>query len=109
MNFTQAWLSFDPEDLRTHPEEGMDVEMEFDDGRVVQGMWGIDDLFEMAHRAGVRLRLSLGVASISPENTALVRAALPSSEKAVQLYTEGRSKLWAFDFLSARDLLAKAG
>jgi DNA-binding winged helix-turn-helix (wHTH) protein/tetratricopeptide (TPR) repeat protein len=66
------------------------------------------DLFDMAHRAGVRLRLSLGVASISPESTALVRASLPSSEKAVQLYTEGRSKLWAFDFLSARDLLIKA-
>ena len=66
------------------------------------------DLFDMAHRAGVRLRLSLGVASVSPESTALVRASLPSSEKGVQLYTEGRSKLWAFDFLGARDLLIKA-
>ncbi len=66
------------------------------------------DLFDMAHRAGTRLRLSLGVASISPENTAIVRASLPSSEKAVQLYAEGRSKLWAFDFLGARDLLVKA-
>ena len=42
MNFTQAWLSFDPEDLRTHPEEGMDVEMEFEDGRVIEGMWGVE-------------------------------------------------------------------
>ena len=47
MDVTQAWLLFDPEDLRTHPEEGMDVEMEFDDGHVIEGMWGIDDLFGM--------------------------------------------------------------
>ena len=47
MDFTQVWLSFDPEDLRTHPEEGMDVEMEFDDGHVIEGMWGIDDLFDV--------------------------------------------------------------
>jgi hypothetical protein len=51
MDFTQAWLSFDPEDLRTQPEEGMDVEMEFDDGRVVEGMWGIDDRFEIEKTA----------------------------------------------------------
>jgi hypothetical protein len=47
MKITQAWLSFDPEDLRTHPEEGMDVAMEFDDGQVVEGMWGIDYIFEL--------------------------------------------------------------
>jgi hypothetical protein len=51
MDFTQAWLSFDREDLRTQPEEGMDVEMEFDDGHVIEGMWGIDVLFEMGHTA----------------------------------------------------------
>jgi hypothetical protein len=51
MDVTQAWLLFDPEDLRTHPEEGMDVEMEFADGHVIEGMWGIDDLFEMAQTA----------------------------------------------------------
>ncbi len=47
MKITSAWLSFDPEDLHTHPEEGMDVEIEFDDGHAIEGMWGIDDLFEM--------------------------------------------------------------
>jgi DNA-binding winged helix-turn-helix (wHTH) protein/tetratricopeptide (TPR) repeat protein len=66
------------------------------------------DLFEMAHRAGVHLRQNLGVVSLSPENTALARASLPTNEKAVRLYTEGRARLWAFDFLGARDLLAKA-
>jgi hypothetical protein len=42
MKTTQAWLSFDPEDLCTHPEEGMVVEMEFDDGHVIEGMWGVE-------------------------------------------------------------------
>lgn len=68
----------------------------------------VNDLFDMAHRAGVQLRLSLGIPSVSPENASLLRASLPSSERAMQLYTEGRSKLWAFDFLGARDLLIKA-
>ena len=51
MKITSAWLSFDPEDLRTHPDEGMEVEMEFDDGDVIEGEWGIDDLFEMGQTA----------------------------------------------------------
>jgi hypothetical protein len=51
MNFTQEWLSFDPEDLRTHPEEGMDVEIEFDDGQIIEGMWGIDDPFNVGQIA----------------------------------------------------------
>jgi len=65
MDSTQAWLSFDPEDLRTHPEKGMDVEMAFDDGHVIKGMWGIDDLFEMEQTAHTgttvkRLRYTFG-------------------------------------------------
>jgi len=51
MKITSAWLSFDPEDLRTHPEEGMEVEMEFDDGDVIEGVWEIDDFFEMGQTA----------------------------------------------------------
>jgi hypothetical protein len=47
MKIAQSWLSFDPEDLCTHPEEGMIVEMEFNDGQVIEGMWGVDDLFEI--------------------------------------------------------------
>lgn len=66
------------------------------------------DLFDMAHRAGVHLRQSLGVVSMSPENAVLARASLPSNQSAVRLYTEGRARLWAFDFLHARDLLAQA-
>ena len=54
MKITQAWLSFDPEDQRTHPEEGMDVAIEFDDGQVVEGMWGIDYVFEMGQTSHIR-------------------------------------------------------
>jgi eukaryotic-like serine/threonine-protein kinase len=67
-----------------------------------------DKLFELASQAGVDLRRSLGVNSVSPEAVSAARASLPSNEHAVRLYTEGRAKLWAFDFLGARDLLVKA-
>ena len=67
-----------------------------------------DKLFELAARAGVDLRQSLGVGAISAEATNAMRAALPSNERAVRLYAEGRAKLWGFDFLGARDLLIKA-
>ena len=66
------------------------------------------DLFDMAYRAGVRLRQSLGVVSLSPENIVLVRASLPSNQKVVELYTQGRALAWAFDLQGARDLLTKA-
>jgi DNA-binding winged helix-turn-helix (wHTH) protein/tetratricopeptide (TPR) repeat protein len=66
------------------------------------------DLFEMANEAGRVLRQALNVASISPQGNSEVRAALPSSENAMRLYTEGQAKLWAFDFLGARDAFIKA-
>ena len=37
-----------------------------------------------------------------------VRASLPATQQAFRLYTEGQSKLWAFDFVPARDLLVQA-
>jgi len=67
-----------------------------------------ESLFELAGQAGVALRHSLGVSSISAEAVNQTRAALPSNEKAARLYAEGRAKLWAYDFLGARDLLVKA-
>ncbi len=66
-----------------------------------------EQLFELASQAGVHLRQSLGVSSASGETSA-VRASLPSNQKAVRLYAEGRAKLWAFDFIGARDLLVEA-
>jgi DNA-binding winged helix-turn-helix (wHTH) protein/TolB-like protein len=67
-----------------------------------------DKLFELAAHAGVDLRQSLGVGAISAEAANAMRASLPSNERAVRLYAEGRAKLWGFDFLGARDLLIKA-
>ena len=66
------------------------------------------DLFELANQAGVSLRQSLGVSTISSEATNAARAALPSNEQAARLYAQGRSKLWAYDFVGARELLQKA-
>ena len=67
-----------------------------------------NELFELASQAGASLRQSLGVSSISPEATNAARAALPSNEQAARLYAQGRAKLWAYDFLGARDLLVRA-
>jgi DNA-binding winged helix-turn-helix (wHTH) protein/tetratricopeptide (TPR) repeat protein len=67
-----------------------------------------NELFELASQAGASLRQSLGVNSISPEATNAARAALPSNQQAARLYAEGRAKLWAYDFLGARDLLVRA-
>jgi DNA-binding winged helix-turn-helix (wHTH) protein/tetratricopeptide (TPR) repeat protein len=67
-----------------------------------------DNLFELVAQAGASLRDSLGGTSISQEAFAQTRAALPLKPLAVKLYTEGRSRLWAFDFVHARDLLVQA-
>lgn len=67
-----------------------------------------DNLFELVSEAGASLRKSLGSPAVSSEVSAQVRAALPSKSLAVRLYTEGRARLWAFDFVGARDLLIQA-
>ncbi len=67
-----------------------------------------EDLFELASKAGTRLRQVLGANSLSQQATAAVRASLPSNRQAVQFYTEGLARLRAFDFVGSRDLLVKA-
>ncbi len=67
-----------------------------------------DALFELASQAGAHLRQSLGLAAISSGDSEAVRTALPVNENAVRLYSEGRAKLFNYDFLGARELLAKA-
>ena len=67
-----------------------------------------ENLFELVSQAGASLRGSLGATSISEEAFAQTRAALPVKPLAVKLYTEGQSRLWAFDFVHARDLLVQA-
>ena len=67
-----------------------------------------ENLFELASEAGVHLRQSLGVSPVSQDVTDAARASLPSNQNAVRLYTEGRAKLWAFDFIGARSSLLRA-
>jgi DNA-binding winged helix-turn-helix (wHTH) protein/tetratricopeptide (TPR) repeat protein len=66
------------------------------------------NLFELATEAGQALRQSLGISPASNEASVQARAALPSNQEAVRFYTEGQERLWAFDYVHARDLLAKA-
>ena len=66
------------------------------------------NLFELATQAGQALRQSLGVRSASAQASVQALAALPSNQEAVRFYTEGQERLWAFDYIHARDLLAKA-
>ncbi len=67
-----------------------------------------ENLFELVTQAGQALRLSLGVSSASAEASVQARAALPSNQEAVRFYTEGQERLWGFDYVHARDLLARA-
>jgi DNA-binding winged helix-turn-helix (wHTH) protein/tetratricopeptide (TPR) repeat protein len=66
------------------------------------------DLFQMVAEASLRLRHSLGLSAVSAGSAEAARAALPSNPSAVRFYTEGRARLWAFDFVGARDLLLKS-
>jgi eukaryotic-like serine/threonine-protein kinase len=57
---------------------------------------------------GEQLREKLGIAQISPNESAGVTASLSSNADAARFYSEGIAKLRLFDSLGARDLLQKA-
>jgi eukaryotic-like serine/threonine-protein kinase len=65
-------------------------------------------LFQLVSQASLGLRQSLGVSAVPSGATEATRAALPSNQAAVRFYAEGRAHSWAFDFVTARDLLVKA-
>ena len=67
-----------------------------------------DNLFDLAARAGSRLRQRMGLSPNSSGEASAARVALPSNERSARLYVDGRAKLWAFDFLGARELLIEA-
>ncbi len=67
-----------------------------------------NNLFDLAAQAGARLRRRLGLTANSFGDANQARVALPSDQRSARLYVEGRARLWAFDFLGARDLLVKA-
>lgn len=65
----------------------------------------IDDLVS---RAGAELRGKLGVGELSQEQSAVVKASLPTNPETARLYSQGLQRLRLFDALSARDLLEKS-
>jgi eukaryotic-like serine/threonine-protein kinase len=67
-----------------------------------------NNLFQVAELAGVRLRQDLGLSSMSAGAASEAHASLPSNQKAIKLYAEGRTSLWALDNVHARDFLAMA-
>jgi DNA-binding winged helix-turn-helix (wHTH) protein/tetratricopeptide (TPR) repeat protein len=67
-----------------------------------------NDLFDLAAQAGSRLRQRLGLTANSSGDASAARLALPADQHSARLYVDGREKLWAFDFLSARDVLLQA-
>jgi eukaryotic-like serine/threonine-protein kinase len=67
-----------------------------------------NNLFALAAQAGARLRMRLGLGPNSSQDASAARLALPADQRSARLYVEGREKLWAFDFLGARDLLLQA-
>jgi eukaryotic-like serine/threonine-protein kinase len=66
------------------------------------------NIFELAARAGADLRRNLGVTLLSREDVVAARASLPANEQAIRSYSEGKAKLWAFDYVGARDALSNA-
>jgi len=68
----------------------------------------VADLLELVSRTGARLRATLGVARVTPEEEVSLQAALPSSPEAARLYAEGIARMRVFDHLAAHDLLQRA-
>ena len=61
-------------------------------------------LLDLISRTGERLRASVGVHPVTPQESAAVAVVLPSSPKAARSYSEGLAKLRFYDVLGARDL-----
>jgi len=66
------------------------------------------DLLDLASRTGARLRERLGLSKISELESQGIAASAPSNPEALRLYSEGLTRLRAFDALAARDLLTRA-
>ncbi len=67
-----------------------------------------EGLFDLMSLTGRRLRLGLGWALPSPEESRAAQALQPGNPEAAHLYAEGLIRLRAFDPQGARDLLQRA-
>ena len=66
------------------------------------------EIDSLISKAGAALRAKLGVHGLSDEQSAMVRASLPSNPEAARQYSQGLQKLRLFDARAARDSLEKA-
>jgi DNA-binding winged helix-turn-helix (wHTH) protein/tetratricopeptide (TPR) repeat protein/TolB-like protein len=66
------------------------------------------ELFDLVSRTGVELRRALGISGLSPGEERAARALRPADPEAARLYSQGLSRLRAYDPPSARDLLLEA-
>ncbi len=66
------------------------------------------DLLGLVSRVGDRLRSALGMHTLSPAESATIRAWIPSGTDAIRLYARGLQRFREFDAMGARDLLAQA-
>ncbi|MDQ2839554.1 MAG: tetratricopeptide repeat protein [Acidobacteriota bacterium] len=67
-----------------------------------------DDLDNLVSRAGVQLRAELSPESSFAPEADVPTSSSPSNQLALQLYSEGLSRLYAFDFIGSRDSLRRA-
>lgn len=67
-----------------------------------------NELFDLADRAGGRLREALLPNDDLAPASAQPPAPLAANQLALQFYSEGRARLLSFDFVGARDLLKRA-
>jgi DNA-binding winged helix-turn-helix (wHTH) protein/tetratricopeptide (TPR) repeat protein len=67
-----------------------------------------NELFDLAGRAGGRMREALLPADELAPASAQPAAPLAANQLALQFYSEGRARLLNFDFVGARDLLKRA-
>ena len=64
-------------------------------------------LLDLISRTGERLRASLGVHPVTPQESAAVAVVLPSNPEAARSYSEGLAKLRLYDALGAREQFQK--
>lgn len=85
--------------------------MRVPDGEVLASLAEVGsetELFELISRAGAKLRHDLGWADPSPGELQAVQALRPANPEAARLYSQGLSRLRAYDMRGGRDFLRKA-
>jgi DNA-binding winged helix-turn-helix (wHTH) protein/tetratricopeptide (TPR) repeat protein len=66
------------------------------------------ELFEIVSRAGARLRERLQIQEASRDESGNIKASMPSTPAAAQLYAQGLVRIRSFEVLAARNLFEKA-